>query len=68
MLWANVLEWKVFCLLNTPEIANAIDTLNRNNPKADIEEYQKVVREHMNKVIKQQIGKKPAVVVFASEI
>ncbi len=61
-------EWKVFCLLNTPEITTAIDTLSETNPKADIEEYQKVVREHMNKVIKQQIGKKPAVVVFASEV
>ncbi len=66
--FSNNKEWKVFCLLNTPEIANAIENLNRTNPKADIEEFQKVVREHMNKVIKQQIGKKPAVVVFASEI
>ncbi len=61
-------EWKVFCLLNTPEIVNAIDNLTKNNAKADLEEYQRVVREHMNKVIKQQIGKKPAVVVFASEV
>jgi|GEM_PF-2525175 len=61
-------EWKVFCLLNTPEIINTIDTLTKNNAKADLENYQQVVREYMNKVIKQQIGKKPVVVVFATEV
>ncbi len=61
-------EWKAFCLLNTPEIIRSLDNLSTENPKANIEDYQRVVREYMNKVIKQQIGKKPAVIVFANEV
>lgn len=61
-------EWRAFCLMNTPSIIDAVDRLTLENPKASIDEYQALVREYMNSVIKQQIGKKPAVVVFANEI
>lgn len=61
-------EWKAFCLMNSIEITNQIETLANDSPNADIDEYQKLVREYMSKVIKQQIGKKPVVIVFANEV
>jgi ribonuclease J len=66
--FSNNKEWRVFCLMNSQDIIDAVETLSEDNPRASIEDFQNVVREHMNRIIKTQIGKKPSVIVLATQI
>ncbi len=66
--FSNNKEWRVFCLMNSQDIIDAVETLSEDNPKANIEDFQNVVRDHMNRIIKTQIGKKPSVIVLATQI
>ena len=66
--FSNNKEWRAFCLMNTQEIVHEVETLSEENPKANIEEFQDLVREKMSHLIKTQIGKKPSVVVLANQI
>jgi ribonuclease J len=59
-------EWRAFCLMNSQDIVDEIENLSSDNPKAGIEDYQDLVREKMNRMIKTQIGKRPSVVVLAN--
>jgi ribonuclease J len=66
--FSNNKEWRAFCLLSSPNVIETIDDLTHSNPNASIDDYQSAVREYMNKIIRQQIGKKPAIMVFANEV
>lgn len=66
--FSNNKEWRAFCLMNSQDIIDAVQTHAEENPKASIDNYQDIVREHMNRIIRTQIGKKPAVIVLANEI
>jgi ribonuclease J len=66
--FSNNKEWRAFCLMNSPDILDAIHNHAEENPKATLDDYQDLVREHMNRIIRTQIGKKPAVIVLANEI
>lgn len=66
--FSNNKEWRAFCLMNSQDIITAIENLSEDNPKASIEDYQSTVREHMNRIIKTQIGKKPSVIVLATQV
>jgi len=61
-------EWKAFCLVNTPDLVDALDQVTADDPGAELEDYQKTTRDFMSKIIRQQIGKKPSVIVFANEV
>ncbi len=66
--FSNNKEWRAFCLMNSQDIIDAIEKLGEENPKANVDEFQNLVREHMNRIIKTQIGKKPSVIVLATQI
>ena len=66
--FSNNKEWRAFCLMNTPDIIDEVENLGAENPKASIDDYQDLVREKMNHLIKTQIGKKPSVVVLANQV
>lgn len=66
--FSNNKEWRAFCLMNSQDLIDAIENLGDENPKANIDDFQDLVREHMNSIIKNQIGKKPSVIVLASEV
>ena len=61
-------EWRAFCMMNTNPIVEEIDRVTEEIQNPNIEQYQAAIREYMTKVIKQQIGKKPSVIVFGSEV
>lgn len=61
-------EWRAFCLMNSTDIVDEIENLSEEKPKATIEDFQDLVREKMNHLIKTQIGKKPSVVVLANQV
>lgn len=66
--FSNNKEWRAFCLMNSQDLIDAIEIYGEENPKADLDAFQDVAREHMNRIIKTQIGKKPAVIVLANQI
>lgn len=66
--FSNNKEWRAFCLMNSQDLIRAIEAHGEENPSADIEAYQNVAREFMNHIIKTQIGKKPSVIVMASQV
>jgi len=66
--FSNNKEWRAFCLMNSQDLIDAIEIYGEENPGADLEAFQVVAREHMNRIIKTQIGKKPAVIVLANQI
>ena len=66
--FSNNKEWRAFCLLNTQDIIDSIALLTEDQPKSTVEDYQNLVKEHMNRIIKTQIGKKPSVIVLANEV
>ena len=66
--FSNNKEWRAFCLMNSPDLIDAIDQHKQDNPEASLDNIQTVVREHMNHIIKTQIGKKPAVIVLANQV
>jgi ribonuclease J len=61
-------EWRAFCLMNSQDIIDEVENLSQDNPNAGIEDFQDLVREKMNHLIKTQIGKKPSVVVLANQV
>ncbi len=61
-------EWKAFCMFNTQPIVEAVDALYSGKPEATIQECEEIVKNHMQKVIKQQIGKRPELIVHASQV
>ncbi len=66
--FSNNKEWRAFCLMNSQDIIDAIEVLGEEKPRSNIDDYQNLVRDHMNNIIKNQIGKKPSVIVLASEV
>jgi len=66
--FSNNKEWRAFCLMNSQELVDAIEIHGVENPSANIDAFQDIARDHMNRIIKTQIGKKPAVIVLANQI
>lgn len=66
--FSNNKEWRAFCLMNSADIIDAIEQVPIENPKANIDDFQNAAREYLNRIIKTQIGKKPSVIVLASQI
>lgn len=66
--FSNNKEWRAFCLMNCQDLIDAVEIHGQENPSASIDDFQDIAREHMNRIIKTQIGKKPAVVVLANQI
>lgn len=66
--FSNNKEWRAFCLMNSGDLVDEVENYSLENPKASIEDFQDLVREKMNTLIKTQIGKKPSVVVLANEV
>jgi ribonuclease J len=66
--FSNNKEWRAFCLMNTPDLIDEVENLAIENPKAKLEDFQDLIREKMNHLIKTQIGKKPSVVVLANQV
>ena len=54
--------------MNSGDLVDEVENYSLENPKASIEDFQDLVREKMNTLIKTQIGKKPSVVVLANEV
>jgi hypothetical protein len=54
--------------MNSTDIINAIEKHGEDNPNSNIDAYQDLVRDHLNHIIKTQIGKKPAVIVMANQV
>ena len=66
--FSNNKEWRAFCLMNSADIVHEIEQLPEDMPNAKIEDFQNTAREFLNRIIKTQIGKKPSVIVLASQI
>ncbi|MDA0772490.1 MAG: ribonuclease J [Cyanobacteria bacterium] len=66
--FSNNKEWRAFCLMNSPDIVHEIEQLSEDLPNPTIEDFQNTAREFLNRIIKTQIGKKPSVIVLASQI
>ena len=54
--------------MNSADIVHEIEQLPEDMPNAKIEDFQNTAREFLNRIIKTQIGKKPSVIVLASQI
>lgn len=61
-------EWRAFCMVNTQAIVEAVENLFTGKPSATLEECEKIVKDLMDKTIKQHIGKRPEIIVVASQI
>lgn len=61
-------EWRAFCMFNTQPIADAVENLFTGKPSATLDECENIIKNLMDKVIKQQIGKRPELIVVANQI
>jgi ribonuclease J len=61
-------EWRAFCMFNTQPIAEAVENLFTGKPSATLDECENIIKNLMDKVIKQQIGKRPELIVVANQI
>jgi ribonuclease J len=61
-------EWRAFCMFNTQPIAEAVENLFTGKPSATLDECESIIKNLMDKVIKQQIGKRPELIVVANQI
>ncbi len=66
--FSNNKDWRAFCLMNSQDIIDEVESLGEEQPNASIEDFQSLVRENLNRLIKVQIGKKPSVIVLANEV
>ncbi|MDD9897682.1 MAG: ribonuclease J, partial [Candidatus Melainabacteria bacterium] len=66
--FSNNKEWRAFCLMNSPDLIDEIEQVAEEIKNPGIEDFQDAAREHLSRIIKTQIGKKPSVIVLASQI
>lgn len=66
--FSNNKDWRAFCMLNSQDIIDEVEVLGEEKPNTTIDDFQNLVREHLNRIIKVQIGKKPSVIVLANEV
>jgi len=61
-------EWRAFCMFNTQPIVEAVENLYTGKPSASLEECEATIKNLMDKVIKQHIGKRPELIVVANQV
>lgn len=61
-------EWRAFCMFNTQPIVEAVENLYTGKPAASLEECEATIKNLMDKVIKQHIGKRPELIVVANQV
>jgi ribonuclease J len=61
-------EWRAFCMMNTQPIIDSVEELFTHNPNTNLNECEKVVKNYMEKIIRQQIGKRPTLLVHADKV
>ena len=61
-------EWRAFCMFNAQGIVDAINSLFDSNPDATMQECEQVVKSFMDKLVKQQIGKRPMLFVHGTQV
>lgn len=66
--FSNNKEWRAFCLMNSADLIDEIERVPEEINDPQIEDFQDAAREHLSHIIKTQIGKKPSVIVLASQI
>jgi hypothetical protein len=54
--------------MNTQPIIDSVEELFTHNPNTNLNECEKVVKNYMEKIIRQQIGKRPTLLVHADKV